>query len=646
MNKLPPAYWPANIIEKIVWYAVSNPVLVSNIKKSDFHAEKYYCKVANQATRYQSVCRNWANVVRAIVSKHLCLEIDSKGKVKSNNINLCSYNRMDKNNSAYLVKRACVKIEYDAINNNSFVKLWPGKHWFGNALHLNLYIAERDIVPTNDAENEANEEVSLGNIKEKAKLVSITLKAMFPNVKTVSIRQHPAPNSSRSLLISTIYNMFIKHVLSNSRSDDCNQCMPFNTAQYAAYSRVICTSAIQICRKLTSITLNAILSDENNYIALLHHNALTLRKLDLVCHLSLRCVGIIQDADENPIIYPHLEWLRIAVLSKTPFSNESELLKNSICFPQVRYLHLPGVYPFENFTLLQDKNHILDTLTLGVNKEFVESLQLHNLPKKYSALKSLKIVDTPATNMNFLPLVAQSSPITVDGLAKVLDLFSSSKLESLDINLSHMLKAVTNKSLNELVVTWNAGSLSTNWSFSHAVNLLATYTATLIMEPNQNIDVAYTVGYSKLLSKFDAPPKEIPYPFIGKECLANMSLFDKEIAKTAIFAINDGKIECHELLSQNRACSICKYIPQSECRYVVIRIAKRQKFKIGKKKWVTAVLLWLPKGAPAAERVEYKAHLNDLSRQIRHVDFAVHISEWNEFSRRFILSHLPLATSE
>ncbi|KAI9471100.1 hypothetical protein BX667DRAFT_539054 [Coemansia mojavensis] len=534
MDKLPPAYWPANIIERIVCYAAFDPTLASKIATNHLHAGKYPCKVANQTIKYQAVCRNWANVVREIARKHLCLEIDGDGEIIANNTKLCAYNRID---SAHYIKRAFVKIEYESIHNNSFIKLWPRELKFNNVMHLDLDISEPNAIADNSTSHNFDS-------KERAQLVTITLKCMFPNVNTVSIHQYPAPNSSRSILVSAIYDNFVKHILPKAKSDKYNQCMQFNTAHYAVYSQFINTNEIQLCSQLTSIKLNTILSDENNYISLLHCNALTLRKLDLVCHLSLRCVGIIQDADGNPIVYPHVEWLRIAVSSKTAFSNENELLENTVCFPQVRYLHLPGAYPFGNWTLLQDRSRILDTLTLGVNNELVESLPLDSLPKEYLSLKLLKIVSAPATNMNLLPLVAQSSPITMDGLVKVLNYFSGSKLESLEIDFNHTVnnaaaavaaaanqltymyalqhlklpsifcsvedvldivnsfpalktleysagsipplssidifqpKPVSNP-LSELVVNWDADSLSANRSLSHAAELVATYTAKL-----------------------------------------------------------------------------------------------------------------------------------------------------------------------
>ncbi|KAJ2759567.1 hypothetical protein IWQ56_005704, partial [Coemansia nantahalensis] len=124
----------------------------------------------------------------------------------------------------------------------------------------------------------------------------------------------------------------------------------------------------------------------------------------------------------------------------------------------------------------------------------------------------------------------------------------------------------------------------------------------------------------------------------GAARLVNAQLVDSKRASTAVFSLNGNAIECSNVIATSNVCKLCEHMPQSSCRFVVMR--KTRKRKGLRKKRVTVVLLWLPKDAQISERVRYRAMLADFCAQLRHYDNVITISEWCEFSRSSIMARI------
>ncbi|KAJ2560211.1 hypothetical protein GGH12_005004 [Coemansia sp. RSA 1822] len=73
------------------------------------------------------------------------------------------------------------------------------------------------------------------------------------------------------------------------------------------------------------------------------------------------------DVEGRPVVYPCVEWLRIAVYSAVAFGSR-EYIPEADLFPRLRYLSIPGMYPFSSNVLLQDANNTLESLRLGINE--------------------------------------------------------------------------------------------------------------------------------------------------------------------------------------------------------------------------------------------------------------------------------------
>ncbi|KAJ2683685.1 hypothetical protein H4R19_006971 [Coemansia spiralis] len=147
-----------------------------------------------------------------------------------------------------------------------------------------------------------------------------------------------------------------------------------------------------------------------------------------------------------------------------------------------------------------------------------------------------------------------------------------------------------------------------------------------------------TTGFSELVDRYVAPQQEPEYALTGAARFANTHLVGSESASTAVFSLSGNTIECSDIIATSNVCKLCAHMPQSECRFVVMR--KTRKRKGLRKKRVTVVLLWLPTDAPIAERVKYKAMLGDFCAQLRHYDNVVTVSEWCEFSRSSIMARI------
>ncbi|KAJ2779990.1 hypothetical protein H4R18_003690 [Coemansia javaensis] len=153
-------------------------------------------------------------------------------------------------------------------------------------------------------------------------------------------------------------------------------------------------------------------------------------------------------------------------------------------------------------------------------------------------------------------------------------------------------------------------------------------------------EVAVLSGSGSLASSVNISPLETEpaWPLTGAAQYANKCLFDYKTARAVVYNLSDKHIECSSVLKSGNISEVCGHMTHSSCRYVVVR--KTRKSRWLQKESVTVVLVWLPRDAPLAERVKYRARLADFCAQLGHYDHVVAINEWYDFSRSTIMARI------
>ncbi|KAJ2744858.1 hypothetical protein GGI20_002626 [Coemansia sp. BCRC 34301] len=129
----------------------------------------------------------------------------------------------------------------------------------------------------------------------------------------------------------------------------------------------------------------------------------------------------------------------------------------------------------------------------------------------------------------------------------------------------------------------------------------------------------YMIGYSPRIGHIGRPTKSTTYFFDGAASLTNMRMFDLQTPGAYVFMLNTEHqtLDLEQVAESEKAHEVCALLPQTLCRYFVVR---RKEVRGLRHRYVVVVVAWLPQKAELKDRVLYKSHIKDLCVQLRKVD--------------------------
>ncbi|KAJ2380231.1 hypothetical protein GGI05_006377 [Coemansia sp. RSA 2603] len=171
---------------------------------------------------------------------------------------------------------------------------------------------------------------------------------------------------------------------------------------------------------LTHLSLGKIIWSEDGIVETVHRNASTLKVLSVAYARTTQALGLVVNAQEQPVIFPELVKLNLRIHSGVPMENREICSFNP--FPKLQHLEIPGAFPFANGNLLNSKH--LKTLVLGVSNH---------------SLKTLRHTAVFSGKRNFEYVDIRMLPIEDPALFPMADFTESTGLSEINLTLCYNL---------------------------------------------------------------------------------------------------------------------------------------------------------------------------------------------------------------
>ncbi|KAJ2693266.1 hypothetical protein GGH99_001241 [Coemansia sp. RSA 1285] len=408
---------------------------------------------AAQIFSVMSVCRTWRHIGQTVVAEQMCVDLGDENdyyyypstepSVPITTMEsapagclvrkYCSLAAVTQNCLHRAVQRAVVRLPLECVKNGEFVDRWnvgKGSDRLDvfpavRALSVCIYWA-RDIADTsintptgeeagNQGEDQVNafeingsSTVAVANRKTMQRAVSHLLR-VFPNASTVELQNAKVRSSAGSAMVSALYQMLIVQTAHNRDfiASNNNCALGPSAIAFSALHKLAHVNRLPLVVGLTSLTINQVVHSASPTIQLATANARTLERLDLTLGMSFLASSLVLDDQQNPVSYPRLQWLQLAVYGGVPFIYRHACHPQA--FPRLRHLRIPGVFPFSNGRIITDCAKTLESLCLGVSAHMYDPFALHMgiSVVSYPNLKDLELCTLAAEDPFLLPNITE-----------------------------------------------------------------------------------------------------------------------------------------------------------------------------------------------------------------------------------------------
>ncbi|KAJ2658453.1 hypothetical protein IWW48_004033 [Coemansia sp. RSA 1200] len=415
---------------------------------------------AVQISSVMSVCRTWRHIGQTVVAEQMCVDLgDEKdhyypstestvpiATMKSAPAGClvrkyCSLAAVAQNCLHRAVQRAVVRLPLECVRTGEFVDRWnvekgsdrldvfPAVRALGVCVYWARDVADTSVnTPTEEADNEGegpvdafeingSSAVAVANRKMVQRAVSHLLR-VFPNASAVELQNAKIRSPAGSAMVSALYQMLIVQtahnrdfIANNSNKNNSSGALGPSAIAYSALHKLAHVNRLPLVVGLTSLTINQVVHSASPTIQLATTNARTLERLDLTLGMSFLASSLILDDQQNPVSYPRLQWLQLAVYGGVPFIYRHACYPQA--FPQLRHLRIPGVFPFSNGRIITDCAKTLESLCLGVSAHMYDPFALHmgiNFAS-YPNLKDLELCTLAAEDPFLVPNITEDEAV-------------------------------------------------------------------------------------------------------------------------------------------------------------------------------------------------------------------------------------------